>query len=83
VRIERRQGVNIRQRGANCLEGNLQQRLAHAVQSVPALLLIAVVRLYQYSLSPWMHVLGVCCRFEPTCSHYFIGAVRNLAIVPR
>ncbi len=36
--------------------------------------LIGGVRLYQIFLSP---ILGRQCRFEPTCSHYFIGAVRK------
>jgi len=34
--------------------------------------LIAGVRLYQLTLSP---IVGRQCRFHPTCSHYFIGAV--------
>ena len=36
--------------------------------------LIGGVRLYQIFLSP---IFGRQCRFEPTCSHYFIGAVRK------
>jgi putative membrane protein insertion efficiency factor len=40
---------------------------------LPGRLLILVVRLYQVSLSP---LLGGNCRFQPTCSHYFIEAVR-------
>ncbi|MBX3442591.1 MAG: membrane protein insertion efficiency factor YidD [Planctomyces sp.] len=44
-----------------------------------ALVLIGLVRVYQWTLSP---LVGRQCRFEPTCSHYFIGAVRkNGAIV--
>lgn len=38
----------------------------------PRWLIIALVRLYQLSLSP---LLGRRCRFEPTCSAYFIEAV--------
>ncbi len=41
---------------------------------VPAWLLIALVRLYQVTLSPW-NILG--CRFQPTCSNYMIEAVRK------
>ena len=37
-------------------------------------LMIAAVRLYQVFLSP---LLGRNCRFTPTCSHYFIQAVRK------
>ena len=36
--------------------------------------LIAIVRAYQVVLSP---LLGNQCRFHPTCSEYFIGAVRK------
>ena len=41
-------------------------------------LLIALVRLYQVSLSP---LLGGQCRFVPTCSRYFIEAVRRKGAV--
>ena len=37
-------------------------------------LLIALVRAYQVVLSP---LLGGGCRFQPTCSIYFIEAVRK------
>jgi putative membrane protein insertion efficiency factor len=38
------------------------------------LALIVPVRCYQYLISP---LLGPRCRFEPSCSEYFIGAVRK------
>lgn len=41
---------------------------------VPAYCLIGVVRLYQIFLSP---IFGRQCRFHPTCSQYFIEAVRK------
>ena len=37
-------------------------------------LLVAVIRIYQTLVSPW---LGPACRFEPTCSHYAIEAVQR------
>jgi hypothetical protein len=37
-------------------------------------LLIGMVRVYQLCISP---LLGRNCRFEPTCSAYFILAVRK------
>ena len=40
--------------------------------SAPARLLILLIRLYQYCLSPY---LGNHCRFEPTCSNYFLEAI--------
>lgn len=36
--------------------------------------LIALVRAYQYALSPWW---GGQCRFTPTCSHYAIEALER------
>jgi len=41
---------------------------------LPALILIGVVRLYQIFLSP---IFGRQCRFQPTCSVYFIESVRK------
>ncbi len=35
-------------------------------------LLIGLVRLYRFALSPW---LGSSCRFEPTCSAYALDAL--------
>lgn len=37
-------------------------------------LLIALIRLYQYLLSPW---IGHHCRFFPTCSNYAIDAIKR------
>lgn len=39
---------------------------------------ILPVRLYQVTLSRWT---GGHCRFVPTCSNYFIDAVRNRGIL--
>ena len=44
------------------------------LSSIPARLLIGLVRLYQWLISP---LLGRRCRFEPSCSAYFIEAVRK------
>lgn len=41
---------------------------------LPARLLILLVRGYQLCISPW---LGSNCRFQPTCSAYFIQSVRK------
>ena len=45
---------------------------------LPAWTLIAVVRLYQWTLSP---ILGRHCRFQPTCSAYFIESVRKYGAI--
>jgi putative membrane protein insertion efficiency factor len=42
--------------------------------ALPQLALIGAVRCYQYLISPW---LGPRCRYTPTCSEYFIQAVRK------
>jgi putative membrane protein insertion efficiency factor len=47
------------------------------VRGMPAGALILLVRVYQYTLSPLMGLIGVQCRFQPTCSQYFIGAVQK------
>lgn len=44
------------------------------IVGLPAAALIGLVRLYQILLSP---IFGRQCRFYPTCSAYFIGAVRK------
>ena len=41
---------------------------------LPALILIGLVRIYQMTLS---HLIGKQCRFHPTCSAYFIEAVKK------
>jgi putative membrane protein insertion efficiency factor len=45
---------------------------------IPASILIGIVRLYQYTLSP---ILGRHCRFQPSCSAYFIEAVRKYGAI--
>ena len=56
----------------------------------PAWIVIAGVHAYQVLISPW---LGPHCRFQPTCSQYFIeslhkygalrGSVRGIARILR
>ena len=45
-----------------------------AIVGLPGWLLIAAVRCYQITLSP---VIGRQCRFTPSCSQYFILAVKK------
>jgi len=44
------------------------------LQRLPQQLLIAMVLAYRTLLKPW---LGNACRFEPTCSQYFLEAVET------
>ena len=46
--------------------------------SFPSRLLIGVVRVYQVCLSP---ILGRHCRFHPSCSEYFILAVKKHGVL--
>jgi uncharacterized protein len=48
--------------------------LWQTIVRLPGEALILLVRVYQYTLSP---IVGRQCRFEPTCSQYFIAAVRK------
>lgn len=45
---------------------------------LPARLLIGGVRVYQWTLGP---LFAGHCRFQPTCSHYFIQAVEKYGAV--
>lgn len=42
-----------------------------------ATLLIWMIRVYQWTLSP---LLGNCCRFEPSCSHYACGCIERFGV---
>jgi len=48
--------------------------VAKAVWNLPGLVLILFVRVYQIFIGP---LLGKHCRFHPSCSNYFIQAVRK------
>lgn len=53
-------------------------RAAGWIVAIPSWLLIVAARVYQWTLSP---IIGRQCRFQPTCSNYFIGAVRKYGAV--
>ncbi len=52
--------------------------IAKGLYQLPAFLLIFAVKVYQVTLGPF---LGGRCRFEPSCSVYFIEAVRKYGAV--
>lgn len=52
--------------------------LLRVVLSIPLWVLIAMVHLYRLLLSP---ILGPHCRFQPTCSVYFIESVRKYGTI--
>lgn len=43
-----------------------------------AKILIGFVRAYQLLLSP---LIGMHCRFQPTCSHYMVDAIKRYGAV--
>jgi hypothetical protein len=49
-----------------------------ALVALPGWVLIFIVWIYQWTLSP---LLGQHCRFQPSCSKYFIGAVQKYGIM--
>ena len=57
---------------------SLLRRLGTLIVRIPGWLLIGMVMIYRWTLSP---VLGRHCRFEPTCSVYFIESVRKYGAV--
>jgi uncharacterized protein len=46
--------------------------------AIPGLIMIGIVRFYQFAISP---MLGPNCRFHPTCSQYFIEAVKKYGVI--
>ncbi|OHB68438.1 MAG: membrane protein insertion efficiency factor YidD [Planctomycetes bacterium RBG_13_63_9] len=52
--------------------------LLSVATGIPGMVLMGVVRIYQIVLSP---VLGQRCRFYPSCSVYFVEAVRKYGAV--
>jgi uncharacterized protein len=60
------------------MKSGVMGKLFRAIVALPGWILIVLVRLYQWLLSP---LLGRHCRFEPSCSKYFIGAVQKYGAV--
>ena len=59
----------------------LRQRILQnwrGLRQIPARVLIGLARVYQWTLSP---IVGRQCRFNPTCSNYFIQAVEKYGAV--
>jgi len=48
------------------------------IGQIPAVVIIACVRVYQWTLSP---IFGRQCRFQPTCSNYMIQAVEKYGVL--
>jgi len=52
--------------------------IVRAIIRLPATAIIACVRAYQLTLSPFF---GRQCRFQPTCSNYMIEAVKKYGAI--
>ena len=57
---------------------NRLQAACRFLVRLPGSALIGLVRLYQIFVGP---LIGRHCRFQPTCSRYFIDAVRKYGAV--
>ncbi|MDO8898955.1 MAG: membrane protein insertion efficiency factor YidD [Bacteroidales bacterium] len=44
------------------------------ITQLPANIMILLIRVYQYTLSPY---LGQSCRYTPTCSAYGVEAIKK------
>jgi putative membrane protein insertion efficiency factor len=53
---------------------NTLRRTGEILIRLPGWILIGLVRLYQWLISP---LLGHNCRYQPTCSVYFIESVKK------
>ncbi|MBQ3594963.1 MAG: membrane protein insertion efficiency factor YidD [Bacteroidales bacterium] len=48
------------------------------IAQLPAKFLILLIRIYQYTLSPF---IGRNCRYTPTCSNYGIEAIKKYGAI--
>ena len=48
------------------------------IVNLPAHVMILLIRVYQYTLSPF---IGRNCRYTPTCSNYGIQAIRKYGAI--
>lgn len=53
-------------------------RIEQGIQAAVAGLVVGGIRAYQLVVSPW---LGPACRYEPSCSHFAIEAIRRHGVV--
>ncbi len=56
----------------------LPESMLRFILHIPQLFAIALVRIYQKTISP---MFPPTCRFTPSCSEYFIQAVRKYGLV--
>ena len=54
------------------------KKLFRFIIRIPANILIMLIKIYQYTLSPF---IGRNCRYTPTCSNYGIEAIRKYGAI--
>ena len=50
------------------------KQIVNSIKTGIGYIFIFIIRIYQYTLSP---LLGVACRYEPSCSQYGIEALKK------
>jgi uncharacterized protein len=60
------------------MKSGVVYKLFKMLIALPGAILIAAALAYRWTISP---ILGRHCRFEPSCSKYFIGAVRKYGAI--
>ncbi len=60
------------------MQHNPLTTILRSIVRIPAWTLIGLARVYRVTLSP---ILGRQCRFEPSCSAYFIEAVQKYGAI--
>lgn len=54
------------------------KKVINFIIKLPANILILLIKIYQYTLSPF---IGRNCRYTPTCSNYGIEAIRKYGAI--
>ena len=54
------------------------KKVLNFIIKLPANILILLIKIYQYTLSPF---IGRNCRYTPTCSNYGIEAIRKYGAI--
>ena len=54
------------------------KKVINFIVKLPANILILLIKIYQYTLSPF---IGRNCRYTPTCSNYGIEAIRKYGAI--
>ena len=54
------------------------KKIIRFIIKLPANILILLIKIYQYTLSPF---IGRYCRYTPTCSNYGIEAIRKYGAI--